>query len=116
LKQKDNFKNKAMEKQLTDEEVMEVKNIHLPDRVYSMNEIIKKIGIKNKIIYFNNVEKKTKDLRCPFVVIEKTTDKALLLENGIIIKHIESKVWKQIIVDVIKIRERNGIAIRKDDF
>ena len=100
-----------MKKQLTDKEIMEVRNIHLPDGVYSMNEVIEKFGIKNKIIYFNYVEKKTK-YSIYSSVVEKTIDKGLLLKNEIVIKHIENKVWKQIITGVIKIRERNGIEIR----
>lgn len=95
----------------TDEEIMDVKNIHIPQGCFSMNELISKFGIKNKIIYFNNVEKKTKDIKCPFVVVEKIIDKGIELSNGIEIAHVTNQAWKQISCDIIKKRHRDGITL-----
>ena len=104
--------NNMKKEKITDEEIMNVKNIHLQDRVYSMKEIISKFGIKQKGKYYNNIEKKDDDIKHPFKVVRRYSSNFVVLDNEIEIKHVPYQIWKQIKVDIVFKKEKiNGYKL-----
>lgn len=104
------FNSSAEEKREALEKYMSETMINTLNGRVSLFDLITKVGVLNKVEYFNYIEKKApksvRSIKNPTVTVDETHDYGLKFNDGFEIRHIDKMVFKYCSAEVLRKRER----------
>lgn len=92
-------------------EEMAKKFVKIPDGQISLLDLCEKVGIKNRITYFNfiemRVEGKSRTINNDYKIVKTVHDRGFIFNNGIEIRKVDKNIFNLYpSIDIVERRER----------
>jgi hypothetical protein len=86
--------------------------INTVDGRKNLLKLVQSVGIKNKVVYFNKLEKKApkavRTMNNPTVIADVAHDFGFIFNDGLEIRHVSKPIFNYSTAEIVKKRERNS--------